>query len=1254
MLDRLLRKLSSQHLHRSGPQSCLSTRLGLESLEKRDMLAAAPAPWLLHDVGTVSTAYQSMELTAGSAGLTASIGTRGATGVGGAADDVRFLYQQMVGDGEISARIDSLNSDDWFAAAGVMIRESLNADAKNVSVLGWSAGATILATRDELAGATAPIASVWVGQPHFVKLVRIGNTFTGFTSLDGQNWIQLGALQTIPMGQTVYVGLAASAGLDAPETSTATLTHIVAPQAVLNTSIGTAPVGLVAKYSTAWGNWTPGMEQSGPFRYLWNAPDNWQPGIGAPDWNSGPITDVDNFQELYFVQNINGAFDGFKVDPDGFLTDIDPAQSLRLQSNLVYPGGIAGYIGSGGANGYDRYAIVAYTVPNLDPDVDEGGFFTIEDSFLSKKSSSGDGVEVIVFTSNDPTKPIVRNYSAALKSGASVDSEVVSFDGFLGYIPEGGTIYIAVGADNSAIADEAGFDFSIWRSKPIEVAVLTDASPHQMVGNTRSTTYVAPQSGLYGLHDAWGGLFGPTSGLVELFAYVGDQLINSSPITIAPGFGIESLSMELGYIPKGETLTLSFGGSVESLNSLWFEMVVSEYAPREAPLRASDLAPTLTINVPPPVFSSPGVQNAIQNHTNIQNALTQARNHTEGFPNRAALVKLAPNQTYEVTRTGIVLNSSSQQYLFNMNGYERIIFDGQGSTLLIANAQVGLFLARQDGSNVTEKLIFQNFTIDFRQDALPFTQGVIYSVTQLDSNSVKVKFDVDLNLYDSPLDPRFSPASNSGFMYELDDNGIATGRMIDGSWSSWVTDFGHSSQSIVHETGDPPNRFTHFVTRSPGIDVLVNQGPGNGWLVRTRDNSNFYFAGINWVTLDNVTSWAGSGTFVSYFQSNNVSILNSRLEIKPGSNRYVSSSADALHGRARDGLWVENSKFEAAGDDLFNAYGLNFVLRSQPNSTTLNLGLFSTSNPSTPGNFNARDIQVGDQLAFYDPSTGAILGRRYVTAVNGAAQTVTLDSPITGLPIFNGSLGKTNMMVMNVDAAANYIIRDNEFLNSYRFGMAIKANDVYVMGNTFKGGLEAAIYAVNEPSWPEGFLAERLRIQDNVFEDNARGAMSRNRYFLARDPATVMIGTYRNSTGSTSANQFAIGLNQQHHFMILDNVFNDWRGMAISVRNSRDVAISGNVFNQGFNDIPMRNVLDSTSSTPGGGAVSPGPPLFDADDNTGKYAAIYLHDLNGVYIKNNVFNHRDAIVGNEDDEDFDVIWLDTAIDHLLIDDEWLL
>ena len=46
-----------------------------------------------------------------------------------------------------------------------------------------------------------------LGAPDWVRLVRTGNTFTGYRSPNGVNWTQQGTT-TIAMGTTVYVGLA--------------------------------------------------------------------------------------------------------------------------------------------------------------------------------------------------------------------------------------------------------------------------------------------------------------------------------------------------------------------------------------------------------------------------------------------------------------------------------------------------------------------------------------------------------------------------------------------------------------------------------------------------------------------------------------------------------------------------------------------------------------------------------------------------------------------------------------------------------------------------------------------------------------------------------------------------------------------------------------------------------------------------------------------------------------------------------------
>jgi hypothetical protein len=48
--------------------------------------------------------------------------------------------------------------------------------------------------------------------PYWVKVSRSGNSLSSYTSMDGVSWAQVGASQTITMGQTVYVGLAVTSG----------------------------------------------------------------------------------------------------------------------------------------------------------------------------------------------------------------------------------------------------------------------------------------------------------------------------------------------------------------------------------------------------------------------------------------------------------------------------------------------------------------------------------------------------------------------------------------------------------------------------------------------------------------------------------------------------------------------------------------------------------------------------------------------------------------------------------------------------------------------------------------------------------------------------------------------------------------------------------------------------------------------------------------------------------------------------------
>src|SRR6266567_3467715 len=69
--------------------------------------------------------------------------------------------------------------------------------------------------------------------PYWVKLVRTGSTFSGYTSPDGLNWSQVGTSQTISMAQNAYIGLAVS--------SNSTSSLVTATFDNVASTVGTSP-----------------------------------------------------------------------------------------------------------------------------------------------------------------------------------------------------------------------------------------------------------------------------------------------------------------------------------------------------------------------------------------------------------------------------------------------------------------------------------------------------------------------------------------------------------------------------------------------------------------------------------------------------------------------------------------------------------------------------------------------------------------------------------------------------------------------------------------------------------------------------------------------------------------------------------------------------------------------------------------------------------------------------------------------------
>jgi hypothetical protein len=133
--------------------------------------------------------------------------TGSGTNIGGTSDQFRFVSQPMSGDGEFVARITSVQNTSLNSKGGIMVRESMAADSPNVAMVLTGGNRFQFQVRPS-AGAATTMTSGNQSPPHWVKLVRSGDTFSAYRSSNGVTWTLYPASPVVvPMSANVFVGL---------------------------------------------------------------------------------------------------------------------------------------------------------------------------------------------------------------------------------------------------------------------------------------------------------------------------------------------------------------------------------------------------------------------------------------------------------------------------------------------------------------------------------------------------------------------------------------------------------------------------------------------------------------------------------------------------------------------------------------------------------------------------------------------------------------------------------------------------------------------------------------------------------------------------------------------------------------------------------------------------------------------------------------------------------------------------------------
>jgi type II secretory pathway pseudopilin PulG len=164
--------------------------------------------WQNQDIGDVGAA--------GSANESDDTWTIDASGVDiwDYTDGFHYVYQSLSGDGQIIARVVSVEYTNAWAKAGVMIRETLDGDSKHAMMVVTPGNGTAFQRRTSTGGISDNDNVTGRVAPYWVKLKRVGNVFSGYESSNCSTWTQVGSSVTITMATDVYIGLCVTSHSD--------------------------------------------------------------------------------------------------------------------------------------------------------------------------------------------------------------------------------------------------------------------------------------------------------------------------------------------------------------------------------------------------------------------------------------------------------------------------------------------------------------------------------------------------------------------------------------------------------------------------------------------------------------------------------------------------------------------------------------------------------------------------------------------------------------------------------------------------------------------------------------------------------------------------------------------------------------------------------------------------------------------------------------------------------------------------------
>jgi hypothetical protein len=142
------------------------------------------------------------------------------------ADAFRYTHKTFSGDGQVTARVDSLDDANPWNKAGVMFRETLSGNSRHALMALTSSHGAQFQYRQATGGTSTAAGEDGIKAPYFVRIIKRGTSYAGYISADSLNWKRVGAPVDLDFGTDVLEAGLVLTSHDNTRISKAVFSHV--------------------------------------------------------------------------------------------------------------------------------------------------------------------------------------------------------------------------------------------------------------------------------------------------------------------------------------------------------------------------------------------------------------------------------------------------------------------------------------------------------------------------------------------------------------------------------------------------------------------------------------------------------------------------------------------------------------------------------------------------------------------------------------------------------------------------------------------------------------------------------------------------------------------------------------------------------------------------------------------------------------------------------------------------------------------